>query len=1576
MSLVLPSGQLRSRVLACGLLSGEQWNLCARAMPGEEPADESTVAEQAVRQGLLTQWQLDQVRAGRLTFLLDNGRYLLLRELGRGGMGVVYLALHRRLQRHFAVKVLPASVTADPQHVARFVREMELIGKLTDPHIVQATDAGEIDGQHYLVMEYVDGGTLSDVLRATGPLGIADACEAIRQAALGLQHISDCRLVHRDLKPSNLMLARDGKVKLADLGLALLSYQASPGNASAEPLTLDGQIMGTLDYMAPEQLGNAHRVDIRADIYSLGCALHALLTGAAPFTGPEFPTIYEKIEAHKTCSPPDVSKQRPDVPAGLSHLVRRMVAKSPDGRPQSPRELAEEIASFTATHNLRRLAETAFAARLPRASGTKSTFAPISSAQTGTIVPLSSGEFANSATPTAIASPQTPATDSSTSKSPSAPPQILDREEPARARLSPAARRRRPPLRLWGPIVLALSIVAAWMYVARPSRVAFGEMRFDLNVPTTSVQFSVDGEPVDANALDGFVRLTAGRHRLLVSAPGHTPLETSFDVQADVRDALPLHLVPRVIAKIAPEGRLESVSQVDDPFAAIAVSESRVVAPGSENAPSLIDEDFRVSKRMLVKATKDVNLRHEADRYSVSVRPTWSFNAPCPGGAVASPACRVVGRASNGTGAWFVDLYRHYAAPQSKTMAIRISLEAGPQLRVDRAHFQTEAGRGPRLSPIQHPAIRPVDQWNELFAIVRDGKLELYVNGIAVCAPVEIDPDNVPAEMAIGAQATPTDLETAEFLSFQSWNATDLSRPDVRKISPFLPDLSGASVLLDREFDTAAEFSTSDEIDWRRSYESGHYVIRTRGARSDFVGNTTLRYRNFAVEVVGRLRGEEGDGWGITVYDPAMKSANAMKGLTLTLSPSSGEFQVRSSHWDKNPKPARHLGRFRHPAIRRGEEFNSLMLLVRGNVVQAFVNSVPVASPIILEAPLDPAEIQLTALDRGNGVWAEFDSLKVWSLEKVPPPFVPIGQWATPVPRTQSPIVAGRFAAAPHDVIPKFDAKPTAIDLSGIKPFLVDELDAASSGFPPISRWPGIDIRYRDGRWVLSSDGSGSFTWFNTWKLDDFVVEVSARNRGTGFEPHVLRNQWSLVIQQAGEGSGKRSFQVGINRSGQWNVRPWAEDSEKATAPYLGLTSHPAIRPGSESNAVRLSVHKRIVRIHINGVEVCHPFELAYEPGRLQVGLAIENERRGETEFERIAVWPGEIEPLTPGAPRNGVQYDALKERAAAELVLKSEGTVEVLDGNARRVVMRPAELPEIPFRLTAINLPYSRSVTDSALTQFNGLSSLEWLNLEGCPVTGAGFSNVEGLDSLDWLLLHQCPLSDDGLVAIAKFQTVTHLGLTGSQITDRGLRPLKKMSSLRALGLGRTSVTDKEILSIAEIPSLVELYMESTAITGATLDALAACPLLEKLHLFDARVAAEQAHRLAALTNLRMLGADKTLLTGASLKSVGQLGKLEFLGLGRLPIESDDLKFLRDCKELRELHLWQTRVTDDGLLHLAPFVHLRSLGLNETKITDAGLMRIAELASLRELEAKELGLPEEAWNRLKARRPQLVLRR
>jgi serine/threonine protein kinase len=277
------------------------------------------------------------------------GPFLVRRLIGQGGMGAVYEAVHERLGRPVALKILPAQKTVHPEYHARFEREAKLVGRLNHANVVQATDAGTAEGVPYLAMELVDGIDISKLVRTLGPFSVADAAEVARQAAAGLAHIHTRGVIHRDIKPSNLMITADGTVKLLDLGLAYCA-EAFAGSGQLTGATY----LGTQDYMAPEQWDDPSRVDDKADLYGLGCVLFQMLAGRSPFAGRKTATL--KLKAHLNEPPPDLAQVRNDIPPMLAALVQRLLAKHPVERP-SAGELLAELAGFAVDSNLPRLVE-------------------------------------------------------------------------------------------------------------------------------------------------------------------------------------------------------------------------------------------------------------------------------------------------------------------------------------------------------------------------------------------------------------------------------------------------------------------------------------------------------------------------------------------------------------------------------------------------------------------------------------------------------------------------------------------------------------------------------------------------------------------------------------------------------------------------------------------------------------------------------------------------------------------------------------------------------------------------------------------------------------------------------------------------------------------------------------------------------------------------------------------------------------------------------------------------------------------------------------------------------------------
>ncbi len=342
------------------LLEPAQLDELARDLQARFP-EPRALAGELVRRGWLTPYQVNQVFRGKGAELL-LGSYVLLERLGEGGMGQVFKARNWKLGQIVAVKMIRKERLATADALRRFQREIRAAAQLDHPHIVRAIDADEVGGVHLFVMEYVEGIDLARLVKQHGLPPMALACQYIRQAALGLQHAYEREMVHRDIKPHNLLLV-SGRVvsgewskdqpplstqhsaltthhvKILDMGLARFTTPEDEGDSSST-LTQEGTVIGTPDYMAPEQARESHGVDIRADLYSLGCTLYFLLTGRVPFPGG---TMTEKLLRHQLDQPTPIEQLRPETPDAVTAVAYRLMAKKPDDRFQTPAELAEHL---------------------------------------------------------------------------------------------------------------------------------------------------------------------------------------------------------------------------------------------------------------------------------------------------------------------------------------------------------------------------------------------------------------------------------------------------------------------------------------------------------------------------------------------------------------------------------------------------------------------------------------------------------------------------------------------------------------------------------------------------------------------------------------------------------------------------------------------------------------------------------------------------------------------------------------------------------------------------------------------------------------------------------------------------------------------------------------------------------------------------------------------------------------------------------------------------------------------------------------------------------------------------------
>lgn len=304
------------------------------------PQNVDQTAAALIRDGVLTKFQAKQMKLGRYKRFEIAGKYRLLELLGIGGMGAVYLCEHQFMKRLVALKVLPVEKMEDPSALARFYREARAVAAMDHPNIVRAYDIDKYEQLHFLVMEYVDGTSIQEVVAKHGPIDPLRAAHYAAQSAHGLSHAQELNLVHRDIKPGNLLLERTGVIKILDMGLARFFDQK---NDNLTERFDNNCVLGTADYLAPEQ-AVSNVVDIRADIYALGGTVYFMLTGQSPFPDG---TIASKLMAHQTKEPKPVTDFRKDMPPGLVAVLQKMMKKDPNHRYQTPDDLIEALTPWT-----------------------------------------------------------------------------------------------------------------------------------------------------------------------------------------------------------------------------------------------------------------------------------------------------------------------------------------------------------------------------------------------------------------------------------------------------------------------------------------------------------------------------------------------------------------------------------------------------------------------------------------------------------------------------------------------------------------------------------------------------------------------------------------------------------------------------------------------------------------------------------------------------------------------------------------------------------------------------------------------------------------------------------------------------------------------------------------------------------------------------------------------------------------------------------------------------------------------------------------------------------------------------
>ncbi|HWY87236.1 MAG TPA: serine/threonine-protein kinase [Gemmataceae bacterium] len=327
-------------VLRSGLLDKTQLQDALRSFPKDRADKAQELAKHLIQAGKISRFQAHKLLAG-ITLGLRLGPYLIQTPIGRGGMGAVYLASDIRNGQHLAIKVLPPKrARAEERYLARFQREMELSQKVSHPHIALTHEAGMSQGVYFIAMEYIPGQSLYRLVVTQGPLSVPRAAHLFAEVASALEHAHNLGLIHRDLKPSNIMVTPNDHAKVLDLGLAIMEGEVSE---NVEVIGGRGYVLGSIDYMAPEQTLDSTQVDGRSDLYAVGCVLFFALTGKPPF--PEG-SAKDKVSAHRRREPDAVQLANRGIPEAFAKLVLRLLEKKPEDRYPNAAALRAELLAW------------------------------------------------------------------------------------------------------------------------------------------------------------------------------------------------------------------------------------------------------------------------------------------------------------------------------------------------------------------------------------------------------------------------------------------------------------------------------------------------------------------------------------------------------------------------------------------------------------------------------------------------------------------------------------------------------------------------------------------------------------------------------------------------------------------------------------------------------------------------------------------------------------------------------------------------------------------------------------------------------------------------------------------------------------------------------------------------------------------------------------------------------------------------------------------------------------------------------------------------------------------------------
>lgn len=1455
--------------------------------------------------------------------------YELLEELGHGGMGTVYKALHTKLNKIVSLKVLPSDRMENSDAVRRFEREMQAVGRLDHPHIVRATDAGEVDGTHFLVMEYVDGIDLSNLVSRIGPLPVPEACEIVRQAALGLQHADEHGMVHRDIKPSNLMLSggpreraaslsREGTVpllhhresptvKILDLGLALLHDNPAEGGE----LTATDQVMGTLDYMAPEQAADTHAVDIRADLYSLGATLYKLLSGKAPFGNRGGRSPAAKLNAVLNSSPAPIEEQRRDLPQELAELIGRLLDKNPDVRPATPAELIRILSPFTEGADLGRLMDSTLVGRLQTT---------LTSTKTASSMNVSSRLIE---------------TDPDVSRHATSPARTPASTEP-----SPDP----PRFKRWGwPIGAAALILVLLSGIVIQLKTRAGTLSIDVGDHPAAV-VKIDGETVNVERDGRLLKLSVdpGTHELVVETTDGTVLRTdaengkiTIEAGADRRvtawlepradetqgpstdpSAAPVvvwdpgpakNALPGIIPRPAEipglhRWQMETVMPRGDARSVAWHPDGDLVACGSVNGQiRLYEADDLKLVKILAGHTNPVDtLDWSPDGTSIAaaggdanVR-IWNFDSGTSQ-VLATTLIKVRAVAWSPNGQWLaaggghgpdhIQIWTADGTPVSTLTAGKaMSLAWSPDSEwlaaghVEITLWKPDGTPGPVMSGHEggwsSVAWSHDGQW--LASAGQDQTVRLW------------QVDGTPGPVLEGHRQGPNAV---------SWNQ------EGRLIS------AGVDIHLwrqDRKTSAVID-GGAHTMDLAWSPDGERFVaVGERGiAVHDFEGNVVVERQPSYYDRVNSVAWRPDGGtlatmsasevwfWGSD--GASAKPVGGIGGGGLAWSPT-GDLLAGSGGnghvhvWDEHGNGLREVIRF--PAAG-----GPLAWKPDGNWIAVTTGDGTVR---LVHRDGTPGPV----LETGMGLLTNVD----WS---------PDGRWITSCSNQHGP---------------------------GIQLWNPD-------GTPGPELFQSGDLRYGitsaawdpRGEWLATGGGPKSSYALHLWNMDGEVVQAFPTSHN-----HIRSIAWSPGGERFIAASHDHTLQLCeldgtsqliTDHDGPAFSVSWARKGNRIASGSLDQTLIVWDADTAEPEWVGVMLY---------GDKQAASFTAAGKPLFLTEDVADELVYIVERVPGRQELWSyGEFQEYlaTGQSPRGG--YDA--HRALAEWVLREGGNVWIRSDDGEVTVAAMDELPDSAklFQVDVVDLNGLQRIDDDDMRMLRSLcprASLYHLNLTGTGITDSALDELAGME-IEQLLLVGTAITDAVASKLGAIRGLKHLSVGNTSISDASCAELAMLQELRFLQLSETQVTDQGALHLAALPNLQELQISRNPGVGdATLRWVAEHPFAVALLITKSSVTDEGLTYLvdSGMRRIELNGCQA--ITAAGLKTLSQVESLETIKLSGLQSVTDEiLAHLAVLPDVNNLDLHETPVTDKGLQALERMTSLRELRIYQTQVTAAGVARLHE---------------------------------